>query len=147
MVKNPPAMQETQIWSLVGKDPLEKGTATHSSFLAWRMPRPEEPGGLQSMASQRVRHDWETFTSLYFTYYICCYMSYIKNSTLKKKKKNSTLRIHFVCVCVRERERVLPHSLTVFIFCVYNLYLHTNIFCAKDFLWFTWRYTPPLETS
>ena len=57
MVKNPPAMQETRVRSLGQKDPLEKEMATHSSILAWRIPRTEEPGGLQSMGSQRVGHD------------------------------------------------------------------------------------------
>ena len=52
MVKNPPAMQETQVLSLGGEDPLEKGMATHSSIVAWEMPWTEEPGGLQSMGSQ-----------------------------------------------------------------------------------------------
>ena len=52
MVKNPPAMQETQVLSLGQEDPLEKGTATHSSILAWEIPWTEEPGGLQSMGSQ-----------------------------------------------------------------------------------------------
>ena len=56
-VKNPPAMQETQVQSLGQEDPLEKGMATHSSILAWTIPWTEEPGGLQSMGSQRVRHD------------------------------------------------------------------------------------------
>ena len=50
--------QETQVQSLGGKDPLEKGKATHSSSLAWRIPWTEEPGGLQSMGSQRLGHDW-----------------------------------------------------------------------------------------
>ena len=57
MVKNPPAMQETWVQSLGGEDPLEKGMATHSSILAWRIPWTEEPGGLQSMGLQRIRHD------------------------------------------------------------------------------------------
>ena len=57
MVKNMPAMQETQVQSLGREDPLEKGMATHSSILAWRIPRTEEPSGPQSMGSQRVRHD------------------------------------------------------------------------------------------
>ena len=57
MVKNPPAMRETRVPSLGGEDPLEKAMATHSSVLAWRIPWPEEPGGLQFMGSQRVRHD------------------------------------------------------------------------------------------
>ena len=59
-VKNPPAMQETQemqVQSLVREDPLEKGMATHSSVLAWEIPWTEEPDGLQSKGSQRVRHD------------------------------------------------------------------------------------------
>ena len=56
-VKNLPAMQETWIRSPSWEDPLEKGMATHSSILAWRIPRTEEPGGLQSMGPQRVGHD------------------------------------------------------------------------------------------
>ena len=56
-VKNLPAMQETQIQSLGWEDPLEKGMATHSSILAWRIPWTEKPGGLQSIQSQRVEHD------------------------------------------------------------------------------------------
>ena len=56
MVKNPPAMQETWVQSLVGKIPLEKG-ATPSSILAWRIPWTEESGGQQSMGSQRVGHN------------------------------------------------------------------------------------------
>ena len=56
MVENLPAMQETQVRSLGQEYPLEKGTATHSSILAWRMPWTEEPGGLQSMELQRVGH-------------------------------------------------------------------------------------------
>ena len=57
MVKNLSAMQETQFRSLGQEDSLEKGMATCSSILAWRIPWTEEPGGLQSMGSQRVRHD------------------------------------------------------------------------------------------
>ena len=56
-VKNPPAMQEMQVQSLGPEDPLEKGMTTHSSILAWRIPWTEEPARLQSMGSQRVRHD------------------------------------------------------------------------------------------
>ena len=57
MVKNLPAVQVTWAQSLGGEDPLEEGMATLSSILAWRLPRTEEPGGLQSMGSQRVGHD------------------------------------------------------------------------------------------
>ena len=57
MVKNLPAMRETQVRSLGQEEPLEKGMATYSSVLALRIPWTEEPGGLQSIRSQRVGHD------------------------------------------------------------------------------------------
>ena len=59
-VKNPPAMWETWVLSLGWEDPLEEGMETRSSILAWRIPSTEEPGGLQSMGSQRIGHDWAT---------------------------------------------------------------------------------------
>ena len=57
MVKNLPAMPETRVQSLGQENPLEKGMATHSSILAWKIPWTEEPGRLQSRGSQRVEHD------------------------------------------------------------------------------------------
>ena len=63
-LKHLPAMQETWVWSLAWENPLEKEMATHSSILSWRIPRMEEPGGLQSTGSQRVWHDWATSLSL-----------------------------------------------------------------------------------
>ena len=57
MVKNLPAIKETWVQSLGQEDPLEKGMATHFSILAWRIPWTEEPGGLQSMRSQRAGHN------------------------------------------------------------------------------------------
>ena len=57
MVKRLPAKQETWVQSLGWQDPLEKEMATHSSTLAWKIPRMEEPGGLQSMGSQRIGQD------------------------------------------------------------------------------------------
>ena len=91
LVKNPPAMWETWVWFLSGEDPLEKGMATHSSILAWRIPWTEEPGRLQSMGSQRVRHDWVVFT---FT------LSFLKtclnNSSFKSMSQPSTLPINLL---------------------------------------------------
>ena len=57
MVKNLPALQKTQVLSLDQEDLLEKEMTTHSSVLAWKIPWAEEPGGLQSVGSQRVGHD------------------------------------------------------------------------------------------
>ena len=59
-VKNLPAMQVTWVQSLGQDDPLEKVMSTHSNVLAWRIPWTDEPGGLQSLGSQRVRHNWVT---------------------------------------------------------------------------------------
>ena len=67
MVKCLSAMRETRVRSLGREDPLEKEMAAHSSILAWKIPRTEEPGRLQSMGSQRVGHDGETSLSLSYT--------------------------------------------------------------------------------
>ena len=65
MVKNSLKKPQTQVWSLGSEDPLQKEMATHSSILAWRIPQTKELGKLQSMGSQRVRHDWVINTSTY----------------------------------------------------------------------------------
>ena len=65
MVKNPPAMRETLVWSLGQEDPLEKEMATQSSTLTWKISWMEEPGGLQSMELQRVGNNWATSLSLW----------------------------------------------------------------------------------
>ena len=69
-VKNLPVMWETWAQSLGWENPLEKGMATHSSILAWEILTKEEPGRLQSMGSQTVRHDWATDI---FTGPSCCF--------------------------------------------------------------------------
>ena len=61
-VNNLSALQEIWVLSLAGKYSLEKGMATHSNILAWRIPRTEEPGMLQFMRSQRIKHEWMTNT-------------------------------------------------------------------------------------
>ena len=65
-VKNLPAVQETQVWSLGQEDPLEEEMATHSSILAWKIPWPEEPGGLQSKGLQRIGHNWVTWAHIIY---------------------------------------------------------------------------------
>ena len=71
-VKNPPAVQETWLWFLGREDPLEKGMATHSSVLAWKIPWTGEPGGLQSTGSQRVRHDWSDWERMCSVCLVMC---------------------------------------------------------------------------
>ena len=101
MVKNPPAMQETQVQPLGQEDTLERGTAAYSSILAWRIPWTEEPGGLQSMGSQRVRHNRATndftFTFLLFSKFslwILCPNPCFMIITTTNNTKNSKLRLH-----------------------------------------------------
>ena len=125
MVKNLPAMQETQIQSLGQEDPLEKGMATLSSILAWRIPRTEEPGTLQSKRSQRVGHDWATNT-LTFTFHTHTHtytrlfssvqFSRSVMSAIKKKKKNNVIcsnmgrpRHYHTKWRKSDRERQIPH--------------------------------------
>ena len=67
-VKNLPAVQEAYVQSLGQKDPLEEGMATHSSILAWRIPWTQEPGRLQSVGLQRVRHDWSDWACTHASY-------------------------------------------------------------------------------
>ena len=74
MVKTLPAMQETWVQSLGWDDPLEKEMETHSSILAWRIPRTEERGRLQSMGWQRVGHDWATSLSLSLSECACVHV-------------------------------------------------------------------------
>ena len=74
------AVPETWVQSVGGEDPLEKGTATHSRILAWRIPWTEEPGRQQSTGSQRVRHDWVTFT---FTLLSRCQALYRQGNCLR----------------------------------------------------------------
>ena len=74
MLKNLTALRELQVWFLGWEDALEKGMATHSSFLACRIPWTEEPGWLQSMGLQRIRHEWATNTFT-FSLILVCFIS------------------------------------------------------------------------
>ena len=76
LIKNLPAVQETQVRFLGQKDPLEKEMAAHSSILAWKIPWTGEPGGLQSTGSHSIGHDWVTNTLLHLPL-VCCYYLYI----------------------------------------------------------------------
>ena len=86
MVNNLPAMQENWVRSPGCKDPLEKGMATHSSIIAWRIPWTEEPSRLQSMGSQRVRHHWAT--NIYFFSYMYIHNTYTSQNMMKDTYRN-----------------------------------------------------------
>ena len=82
MIKNLPAMQETQFQSLGQEDPLEEEMATHSNILAWEIPWTEEPGGLQSMESQRAGHDWVKHSIAYIYLDTFPYWSFLLGKAL-----------------------------------------------------------------
>ena len=96
MVKNLPATQETWIQSLGQEDALGKGKATQSSILAWRIPWAEEPGGLQSTGSQKVRHNWANQHTLTGTAVIF----YTPTVHYQNCWKTYTTRRVCVCACV-----------------------------------------------
>ena len=80
MVKNLPAMKKTWVQSLGRKDSLEKAMATHSSTLAWKIPRMEKPGRLQSMGLQRVGHDRATSLSFFLLIFKIMIFNFEKES-------------------------------------------------------------------
>ena len=79
MVKNSPAMQEMQVRPLGGRDPLKEGMATHSSILARRIPRTEEPGGLQSMRSQSQTQLKQLSSSSIVDLQYCLFLVFMKS--------------------------------------------------------------------
>ena len=96
VVKNLTATQETLVWSLGWEDPLEEGMATHSNIPAWRIPRIEEPGGLQSMV-HRVGHDWSdqaAVTALINSYLLNEKLDDAKHHMSLKKEKKVKLLSH-----------------------------------------------------
>ena len=112
-VKHSPAMQETWVWSLSWEDTLGEEMATHSSILAWRISWTKEPGGLQSVGSQRVRHDWAHEFS-------CSVLSPVSVGRAKARTYACLLpaALHFMLNCWRcgqllftENFRAMPYSL------------------------------------
>ena len=102
-------MQEMNVWSPGQEDILEKEMATHSSILAWKIPRTEESGGLLSMGLQKVRHDWVTEHThiLYISVYILSFnVSIWKNTgihvifTCLKIKYEGTANYQFICIII-----------------------------------------------
>ena len=96
LVKNPPAMQETWVWSLGWEDPLEKGTATHSNILAWRIPWTVWPMELQS-----VGHNWVTFT-------------FLNNNNVRLEKQNLNAKMFLTYFSQGLSEQMIPGTMLGF---------------------------------
>ena len=101
-----PPMRETRVWSLGREDPLEKEMATDSSTLAKKIPWMEEPGGLQSMGSQRVRHNWVTkrkrngINCPYILKFRSILFNFCKNEKLKQNAVSTHLMVSRICCCL-----------------------------------------------
>ena len=120
VVKNLSAIQETWVWSLGQEDPLQKRMATHSCILAWRIPWTEEPGGLQSKGSQRVRHNWMNNTSTFIFQLQILFLGFYSK------------RLGFISFIL-----YLPSSTQWYCFCLINIgCLHSEDY-AHALLWDT----------
>ena len=153
LVKNSPAIPETWARSLGWEDPLEKGKATHSSILAWRI-----PWTVESMRSQRVGHDWMTFTSLHFISHaqgnaqnpsasVQQYMNWklpnVQAGTRKGRgTRDQISKTHWVIQKAREFQK----NIYVFFIDYANDYaVWITIKCGK--LWNRWEYQTTLPAS
>ena len=118
MVKNPPPMhetQETRIWFLGWEDPLKEEMSTHCSILPWEVSWREEPGGLLSKGSQRVRHDWAqvqlmficVFVSTYIvsTVFLCLYICPKENKYQFTSYENRTIWEKYLHSCKTQSNR------------------------------------------
>ena len=100
MVKNLPAMLETQVWSLGWEGRLEKGMTSHSHFLAWKIPWRKEPGSLQSTGSQRVGHDWATSLSLSSMFQFFNINGHFQENIKTYWTEQSTIKIYHSVFCI-----------------------------------------------
>ena len=107
-IKNLPAMQETRVHSLGWKVPLEKGMAIHFSILAWRIPWTEEPGGRQSMRSQRVRHNRETNT------HTACWLNWTATAHIYQRLENQPQPLRTIVKCQPPDEKEVELSMHFF---------------------------------
>ena len=137
-----PAMRETWVWSLGWEDPLEKETATNSSILARKIPWTEKPGGLQSMGSQRVGHDWAA--SLNFTLWprenLWSSLRYILSSSSKQYRLCMIIillgRKRLLWVSIHSGNTSLLWNMWMSQY-FHEHYYYPNIECACDFYSFT----------
>ena len=112
---------ETQVWSLSQEDPLEEGKATHSSIIAWRIPRTEEPSELQSIVLQRTRHNWSDLAHTQALY-----------ASEKKKQTNKKLKSHLPMLGWMALHHV---ARIIYIFlCHWTSSLHCMTICFHEIL-------------
>ena len=135
-VKTLPAIQETWVRSLVLEDSLEKGMATYSSILAWRMPWTEDPGRLQSTGSQRIRHDWATNTHTHIHTMWGPIPDFLNHKDVRQAELRTTVTtIKFFCLYVP---------------CIWSAYYKENILLCmtRDYLnHLSWSYFHPSNSA
>ena len=127
-LKHLPGMPETRVRSLGWEDSLEKEMATHSSILAWRIPWREEPGRLQSMGLQRVRHNW--VTSLFQSLNRVACHSLLQGIFPTQGSNPHPLHCRLILYCWATRETPLKHMLSFYFRCC-----HIFVFGTLCFVW------------
>ena len=134
MVKHLSTMWDTYVWSLGREDPLEKEMAIHSSTVAWKIPWTEEPGRLQSMRSQRVRHNWATKTCT-FTHSLWCSKLSIADLNLPIENRLFVL-INSVSPVSSDLSRLYFYNLHVLVYtpCHLNVFVFQPSKSFKDYL-------------
>ena len=118
MVKNLPAIQETRVLSLGWEDPLEEEITTHSSILAWRIPRTEEPGGLELMGLQRAGHDWVPNTHTHDPHILCSLAQWSGSGRWPQapgRLQYSRGKVLGLWMSLRNRDPPLQHTPTIYI--------------------------------
>ena len=126
VVNNQPGMRETWVQSLGQEDPLKKGMAIHSSILPWRIPWSEKPGEKQSIAAQRVRHDWVTNFHFHFKQRVCSELDRIR----ARQRCPRTYR-HFRQKCLGDSLPALWRYLGLQVFCCgFGCFLNYNLGAA-----------------
>ena len=131
MVKRLSTVRETWVQSLGREDPLEKEMAIHSSTLAWKIPWTEEPGRLQSMGSQRVRHDWAT--SLSFPFLMSIFQCYFLSSS-HPLLPHCVHKSVYICVSVPALCKLI-HQYHFSIFSIYVLIYILVFLFLTYFIW------------
>ena len=123
-------MRETQIRSLGQEDPLKEGMATHSSILAWRIPWTEEPGGLWSVGSQNVGHNWSNWAHTHMLMEFLQYILQPKNRSLFFLISNKELTVYFhFCL----KMKTLKHLYYIYNFIMYMwIYIYICLYIRSD---------------
>ena len=129
-----------RVWSLGQQDPLEEGTATHSSILAWRIPWTEEPGRLQSMGSQRVRHEWSNWACTHSEVQDAHTLSFSNSSSRKYIYRVIGYKKSIHCSILCNRKKSSYSKMSTRMKCIRKLFKKWNIIYQLKWVYTAWTW-------